>query len=162
VVDNLVPGGGLGGGPLINSNGEVIGLLTAILGRDGYGQNAAAIMAALHNARPVIEALATKGSVDRSQIGVSLNCANRVCEIFVVFPASNAAAAGLAKGDVIKHIDGRAFVSANAIMAYIGSRPIGATLQVAIERDGAPLSLPVVTASTAVVEPGALPAPPKE
>jgi serine protease Do len=157
LIDNLLPGGGLGGGPVLNSSGEVMGLATAIFGRDGYGQSAATIMVALHGERPVIEALASKGVVERSQIGTSLDCAKNICTVTVIFPGSNAEAGGLRVGDRVVSIDGRPFTAIGQITRYIAARPIGATLQVAIERDGAAQTLGIVTASS-----NALPAPPKE
>ena len=157
ITDNLLPGGGLGGGPMLAANGEVLGLATAIYGRDGYGQGAATIMVALHGMGPVIEALATQGSVERSQIGISIECAKQACTVAMVFPGSPAEVGGLRAGDSIATIDGRSFSASNALSAYVAARPVGTTLQLAIQRDGAPQTLSVVTASSR-----ALPAPPKD
>jgi S1-C subfamily serine protease len=157
ITDNLLPGGGLGGGPMLASNGEVLGFATAIYGRDGYGQGAATIMVALHGMGPVIEALAMKGSVERSQIGISIDCADVACTVAVVFPGSAAETGGLRVGDRILAIDGRPFATTNAVTAYIASRPVGTTLALAIERDSAAQTLSVVTTSS-----NALPAPSKD
>ena len=148
MIDNLLPGGGVGGGPVLNAGGEVLGVATAIWGRDGYGQGSATIMIALDTARPVIEALASKGTVERSQIGTSLDCVNEACRVGVIFPGSPAAASGLQVGDAIRAIDGRPFTTVNAITRYIAARPIGSTVGMDIERGGVAQRLNMITAST--------------
>ncbi len=148
MIDNLLPGGGVGGGPVLNAQGEVMGVATAIWGRDGYGQSAATIMIALNTARPVIEALASNGAVERSQVGVSLDCVNDDCRIGVIFPDSPAAAAGLQVGDAVKAIDGLSLTTVNAITRHIAARPVGATVVLDIERGGVAQRVNIVTAST--------------
>lgn len=148
MIDNLLPGGGMGGGPVLNAQGEVMGIATAIWGRDGYGQGAATIMIALDAARPAIAALADNGMVERSHIGISLDCVNEDCRIDVIFPDSPAAASGLQVGDAIKAIDGRPFATVNAITRYIAARPVGSTIGMDIERGGVAQRLNIVTAST--------------
>lgn len=147
LIDNLLPGGGLGGGPVLNSSGEAMGLATAIFGREGYGQGAATIMVALYGQRPVIEALATSGSVARSHIGISLDCDKGACEVAVVFPGGSAEAAGLRVGDRIVSIDGQSFTKAGQITRSIAARPVGSAIVMAIERGGEAQLVNVVTGS---------------
>lgn len=156
LIDNLLPGGGLGGGPVLGSGGEVIGIATAIFGREGYGQSAATIMVALNGMQPVIEALAATGSVARSHIGISLDCDKGACQVAVIIPDGSAEAAGLRVGDRIVSIDGRSFTKAGQITRYIAGRPVGSAIALAIERGGVAQLVNVVTgsisASTAPVE----------
>ncbi len=154
LIDNLLPGGGLGGGPVLNSSGEVMGVVTAIFGRDGYGQGAATIMVGLAGERPVIEALATRGRVERSQIGVVVDCPDGACVVTMLLPNSAAQAGGLQIGDRIARIDGRQFTTVGQITRYIAWRPVGSTITLTIERNGAAQALNIVTGST-----DALPAP---
>lgn len=148
MIDNLLPGGGLGGGPVLNSAGEVIGLATAIYGRDGYGQGAATIMIALDGARPLIELLVTKGAVERSQIGVAQDCRDGICRIDAAFLGGPAQRAGLQAEDQIRSIDGQPFTTANAISRYIASRPVGSVLRFEIARADAPVMIDVTTISS--------------
>ena len=147
LIDNLLPGGGLGGGPVLGSSGEVMGIATAIFGREGYGQGAATIMVALNDMQPVIEALAATGSVGRSHIGISLDCDKGACQVAVVFPGGSAEAAGLRVGDRIVSIDGQSFTKASQITRYIAARPVGGTIAMAIERGDAAQLVNVVTGS---------------
>ncbi|TDE18690.1 PDZ domain-containing protein [Dyadobacter psychrotolerans] len=112
---------GNSGGALVNTNGELIGINSAIASQTGsYAGYAFAIPVNL--ARKILDDLRTYGTVKRGVLGVSfpapstedqymiqkgLNPANiKGVYITGVQPASAAAVAGLREGDIIQRIDG--------------------------------------------------------
>lgn len=56
-LDNLLPNGGFGGSPAVDTAGNVIGLVSAIYSRDGFSQQAVTLVIAVDRMRPIIEKL---------------------------------------------------------------------------------------------------------
>ncbi len=137
---------GSSGGPLVNMEGEVIGINTAI-GGDGGGDPmwrgiGYAIPTAI--AKRYVEDLATTGTVRRGWIGISVLGLNPQgaklrgldhtygVEITAVLPAGPAAKAGLSKGDVILAIDGREVRTANQVKARVAAVAPGDSVKMKI------------------------------
>jgi Do/DeqQ family serine protease len=160
---------GNSGGPLLNQQGEVIGVNTAIIqGAQGLGFSIP-IETAQRIARQIID----KGSVKRAYLGIQMvtldptvkqdinndpNAGINVTEdkgvlVTRVVPRSPAATAGIRAGDVIIRMDGTNIVSADLVQQLVETRAVGDRLQVEIRRNGQGLTIPVQTGDFPPQEP---------
>jgi len=134
---------GNSGGALVTLDGRLVGLNTAILSKTG-GSNGIGFAVPIDMARRVVEQLVEHGEVRRGRIGVSLKTsapsersgAKPVAgaEIALVEPSSPAAQGGLAKGDLITHVDGKPIGSSAQLRNLIGLLPIGAEIEIRFRR----------------------------
>lgn len=137
---------GNSGGPLVDLNGEVVGINTAIYTEsDGYQGIGFALPSDL--VMHVFPELRRHGKVVRGSIGVYFEsqldpAVRRVYRLpsgvplTQVAPKGPAALAGLRAGDVITSLNQHPVADGSALMQTIEFLPIGTTLQVGYERDG--------------------------
>ncbi|WP_024794633.1 S1C family serine protease [Tomitella biformata] len=131
---------GNSGGALVNMNGELIGVNTAIATMGGNSQSDQSGSIGLGFAIPVDQAhristeLMSTGKATKTQIGISVPSSSTVngAEIFDVVAGGPAAEAGLAKGEVITKVDSRAIDSGDALIAAIRSHAPGDKVQVTV------------------------------
>jgi S1-C subfamily serine protease len=138
---------GNSGGPLINARGEVVGINTAVAVPRGtpasYGF-AIPVNLAQNVARQLIEF----GEVRRAFLGVVLANVSPVFArghglptldgaiVMEVQPGSPAAAAGLAQGDIITGIEGRAIISVSDLQVRVAELQPGGTATLRVVRNG--------------------------
>lgn len=135
---------GNSGGPLVDLEGQVLGINTMILGRgSGIGF---AIPSDL--ARHVANQLVTQGRVHRAWIGVSFQemtpelaayfapSERRGALINSVAPESPAARAGIREGDVIVSIGGSPVADGHDLLRHLLRRAVGEALEVGFLRGG--------------------------
>ncbi len=142
---DAVPYPGFSGGPLVDSEGRVLGVNTS-----GFAPGASiTIPAAL--AWQVAETLKTHGKVRRGYLGIrsqpvelpqtaaaSLGRAQNVGLLLVGIEAeSPAARSGLMVGDIIVGVAGRPVENHDELLAYLGSDTVGRPVEVEILRGGA-------------------------
>ena len=145
---------GNSGGPLVDLNGDVVGINTAIYAQ---GQNLGFAIP-IDVAKPVLTALATTGHIDRPYLGIAMTDLNpRLAKglglsdnatgavISRVMPDSPAAQAGFQQGDVIQRIDGQPVTGADAVQAMIKDRPVPSSFNVQILRNGQMMDLSVTS-----------------
>jgi len=138
---------GNSGGPLIDLNGDVIGINTAIVSEDGGHQGIGlAISSTL--ARQVVEQLIEEGRVIRGYIGVTVRDVgpNEFREIGLkkpegawvetVLPGGPADRAGLRPGDIVLAIDGEPIKDMNALRTRTFTLPVEESVPVRILRNG--------------------------
>jgi serine protease Do len=145
---------GNSGGPLVDLQGRVVGINTAIISQSGGDQGLGlAISAKL--ARRVVEDLIRDGRVARGYLGVRLrdldpdtarrlklpDAAGAVVE--EVEPGSPAERAGLRKGDVVVKVGDRAVADTNELRFSIAETPSGTKLPLGLYRDGKLENIPV-------------------
>ena len=138
---------GNSGGPLINANGALVGINTAIFSRSGGSQGIGfAIPANL--AHSVLNELVTQGRVIRGWLGIEAQTLSR--ELAASFGLRNpqgmivagvtrggpAETAGLQAGDVLLAVDGQPVLDAKATMSSIAAIRPGTRLPVTIVRNG--------------------------
>ncbi|MFH2058623.1 MAG: Do family serine endopeptidase [Pseudomonadota bacterium] len=133
---------GNSGGPLLNLNGEVIGINTAII-RSGQGIGFA-IPSDLANG--IINQLTDHKTVDRGWLGVSILDFERQDKhdkkmpngVFVdrVFKGEPADKAGIKAGDIILQINDKKIESTRDLQFIIAGSSIGEQVKVLITRDG--------------------------
>jgi serine protease Do len=137
---------GNSGGPLLNMNGEVIGINTAIVA-SGQGIGFAI---PVNLARKVISQLQTKGEVVRGWLGVAIQDVNQdmaeyyglegqkgvlVADVFKGDPAEKA---GIRPKDVITEVNGKTVETSRELTGMIADIPVGDTARVKVIRDGKP------------------------
>ena len=148
---------GNSGGPLVNINGELVGINTAIASRTG-GFEGIGFAVPSNMARKVMTALITKGKVTRGYLGVSIqdvdmNLAKAMklekaegALVGTVVASSPAAKAGIETGDVITAFNGRAVGSSVELRNRIAGLPPGSEADLTVLRDGRKRSLKVTLA----------------
>jgi len=146
---------GNSGGALVNMNGELIGINTAILSRTGGYQGIGfAIPASM--AQSVMQQLIDNGEVERGHLGVLIQTLSP--ELAEAFDLSNdtqgvvvskvqenspAAQAGLRQGDVIVRFDGQKVASASDLRNRVAHTAPGTSVEVTLRRDGQKKTVPV-------------------
>lgn len=145
---------GNSGGALVNLNGELIGLNTAILAPDG-GNIGIGFAIPSNMVKNLVNQIVEFGEVKRGELGIvgtELNSdlaqamkidAQRGAFVSQVQPKSAAAGAGIKAGDVIVSLNGKTVSSFAALRAQVGSLPAGTKLTLGLLRDGKPVSVDV-------------------
>lgn len=127
---------GQSGGALLDRRGVVVGLVTATAyERDGSGQGGFAVP--IDVARAVAEDLVHHGHVRAVWMGVRGETRARAVHLVGVLDGSPAQTAGLAVGDVLRRVDGRAVTSMTEVRVALRRRHPGDRVVVTYDRDGA-------------------------
>jgi len=142
---------GNSGGPLVNLDGKVIGINTAIV---SVGQGIGFAIP-VNMARRVLPQLLTSGRVTRGWLGIRIQPltadlapsfgAKEGDGVLVadVIPGTPADAAGLKSGDVILEFDGQKTHDVPDLQGVVADAPPGKTAQVTVLRDGRLETFPV-------------------
>lgn len=145
---------GNSGGALVNINGELVGINTAITSQTGafIGYSFAVPS---NVTRKVIEDLLEYGNVQRAIIGIQVLNSNsnearelgvdRIQGVYVaeIEKGSGADLAGIRKGDVIKKLDNISISRFSDLSGYLTTKRPNDVVQVTLERNGKDLLLPV-------------------
>ncbi|MBE0557526.1 MAG: PDZ domain-containing protein, partial [Proteobacteria bacterium] len=135
---------GNSGGPLINMQGEVVGINTAIIA-SGQGIGFAI---PINMAKEIAPQLQTKGHVTRGLLGVSIQDVtpelaktfglkeNKGALVAQVTPGGPADKAGIEQGDVIVKFDGKPVADSKELPRLVAATPVGKTITVEVMRDG--------------------------
>ncbi len=145
---------GNSGGALVNANGELIGINSAIASQtgtnEGYG-----FAIPVNLAKKILEDFKKYGSVKRGYVGVTfqeLNAdvaedlkVNDITGLYVtdVMPNGGGAAAGIRKGDIIKKVDGKEVFASPDLQEKIGRMSPGDKVQITVSRAGKEQSMSV-------------------
>ena len=148
---------GNSGGPLLNANGEVIGMNTAII------QNAQGIGFAIpiQKAQQISKQIIAKDKVEHPFLGIQMVevtpelkqklqesngvtlKADQGVVIMKVLPNSPANLAGVESGDVIQGVNGQSIKSPGQVQDLVENTAIGSELPLQVSRDGKDLTLKV-------------------
>jgi S1-C subfamily serine protease len=135
---------GNSGGPLINLQGEVIGINTAKV--SAVEVSGVGFAVSSNTAKPVVEELIDKGYVSRPYLGISLvtvtpaiaNSYGLYTEegamVYHVSPDTPAEDAGLQAGDVITEIDGEKITTSDDVILAIRNHEVGDTIAITYMR----------------------------
>ena len=145
---------GNSGGALVDIDGRLIGINTAILSRSGGSQGVGfAIPSNL--ARTVMESLVKNGKVTRGYLGVVIQSItpdlaqefnlkdNKGALVGDVVPNGPADKAGLKDGDVVTEFNGHQITDSRRLQLDVASTAPGSTVPVTIVRDGSKKTLDV-------------------
>ena len=143
---------GNSGGPLVDANGRVIGINSAIAQASanpfgaGGGNIGVGFAIPSNQARRTAEALITRGAAEYPVIGVSLTSdyqgeGVKVAEQSLqgqaaITPGGPADQAGIEPGDVIVALDGKPMTTALELIVGIRARAVGDTVVLTVRRDG--------------------------
>jgi Do/DeqQ family serine protease len=144
---------GNSGGPLINIDGEVIGINAMII-QPGTGIGFAI---PINTAKQILNDLIKTGKVVRPWLGISVqDITPEMMEHFKlkekegvlvghVYPGTGAEKAGLASGDIIKAVDDKTVKNVNELVREVQKKKVGQKLKLSIVRDGKPMTIEVAT-----------------
>lgn len=153
---------GNSGGPLLNQNGEVIGVNTAIIqGAQGLG-----FAIPIETAQRIARQLIQSGKVSRAYLGIQMvtvdasvkNQVNQDADFGVkisedkgvlitrVVDNSPAAKAGAKRGDVITKFDDKEILTADQVTQLVEDRAVGDKIRMEVKRNGQAIALSVETA----------------
>jgi len=138
---------GNSGGPLLNMNGEVIGVNTAIFTQSAGYQGIGFAMPSNTVAQVYNDLISPGHKVVRGSIGIQFRqglsgAVNRVYGfkngvlVQQVQPNGPADKAGLKPGDIITTLDGRSIKDGDDLVSEIASRRPGSTIRLGFMRDG--------------------------
>jgi serine protease Do len=145
---------GNSGGALVNLDGNVVGINTAIASRTG-GNQGVGFAIPINMASRIMDSLISHGRVVRGWLGVSIqNINDTTAEIFgmdrphgalvgQVTPGSPAEDAGVRQGDVVVSIDGKQVKDVEDLQLKIVDRAPGTKVDLGILRDGKERSITV-------------------
>jgi Do/DeqQ family serine protease len=146
---------GNSGGPLINIDGEVVGINAMII-QPGTGIGFAI---PINMAKQILNDLIKQGKVVRPWLGISVqDLTPEMMEHFKVkekegvligqvYSGTGAEKAGLASGDIIKSLDDKAIKNVNELVKEIQKRKVGQKVKLNIIRDGKGMTIEVTTTS---------------
>jgi len=138
---------GNSGGALVNLRGELVGINTAILAPGG-GNVGIGFAIPVNMARQIMQQLIEYGEVSRGRLGISaqdltpelaeaLNIdTTRGTVIAQVEPGSPAESAGLAVGDILIAVNGKAITSSADVRNQLGLLRAGSTVELGVLRSG--------------------------
>jgi Do/DeqQ family serine protease len=144
---------GNSGGPLINIEGEVIGINAMII-QPGTGIGFAI---PVNMAKQILNDLIKHGKVVRPWLGISAqDLTPEMVEYFKVkekegvlvgqvYPGTGAEKAGLSSGDIIKSVDDKLVKSVNELVKEIQKKKVDQKVKLSVIRDGKPMTIEVTT-----------------
>jgi serine protease Do len=143
---------GNSGGPLLDADGRVVGINTAISSRSG-GNEGIGFAIPINLAKGIIDQLRQSGKVERGWLGVAVQGVTpELAESFGlaepmgalisgVSPDGPAAKAGIERGDVIVAFNGISISDSHQLPAIVAGAPLGKPADVTVLRDGKRLEL---------------------
>jgi serine protease Do len=146
---------GNSGGPLINIDGEVVGINAMII-QPGTGIGFAI---PINMAKQILNDLIKQGKVVRPWLGISVqDLTPEMAEQFQVkekegvlvaqiHPGTGAEKAGLTSGDIIKSVDDKAIKNVNELIKEIQKKKVGQKVKLSVVRDGKPTTIEVTTSA---------------
>ena len=135
---------GNSGGPLVNLDGQVVGIATLI----NWGAENIGFAVPINSVAQVLPQLRDTGEVHRGYLGVAIQSVDyEIAEAFgldeprgvlvsQVESGSPAAAAGLQHGDIILEVDGEAVADTRGLIDYVSAQGPDERVELEVLRDG--------------------------
>jgi Do/DeqQ family serine protease len=154
---------GNSGGPLLDIDGRLVGVNTAILGDRSAGIGFAI---PIDRARRIAEDLIAHGEVREGYLGISVadlppregavDGAPSGVQIVAVDPGSPGGRAGVRRGDVVEAVDGFPLQSAEEFRFRMRDLAIGTTARLELSRGGKRVAIPVAAVELSAARAGEL------
>jgi S1-C subfamily serine protease len=138
---------GSSGGPLVNLDGEVVGINTAIASHSG-SNSGVAFSIPVNLVKRVVKQLLEKGTVARGYLGLQVapsfeaGDASRLgldraqgALVETIYPDTPASAAGLKSGDVVLEVDGTVIRDENHFISFISGLTAGQRVRLKVWRE---------------------------
>lgn len=143
---------GNSGGPLLNQNGEVIGINTAIIdGAQGLG-----FAIPINNAQQIAQQLIKGGKAEHAYLGIAMQTltpelkqelnrnlntniqllSDQGVLVMQVVPGSPADKSGLKPGDIIQKIDNQTITQSENVQQIVQNKTVGSLLELEVSRNG--------------------------
>jgi serine protease Do len=144
---------GNSGGPLVNIDGEVIGINAMII-QPGQGIGFAI---PINLAKTIMIELIKQGKVIRPWVGIGIQDLNpelmksfdvkekEGALVSQVYEGSPAEKAGLKVGDIVVEIDGKKIKNSQDVVHEVLKKEVGQKVEIEIIREGKPMKVPVTT-----------------
>jgi putative serine protease PepD len=126
---------GNSGGPLLNAQGQVIGV-NAQIKSDSGGNEGVGFSIPANTIRRIASTLISSGKVEHAYLGVSVDASAPTARIASVRPSTPAAGAGLKGGDVVTAVDGTTISSGDDLTRAIDAHKPGDKITVTYRRGG--------------------------
>jgi putative serine protease PepD len=128
---------GNSGGPLLNDQGQVIGVTSQIYADSQTSGNVGIGFAVPSNTvKTIVNQLVSTGKAEHASIGIYLTTANSGVEITRVKSGSAGEAAGLKAGDVITKVDGTAVSAPEDVISIVSAKQPGDHVQLTVTNNG--------------------------
>jgi serine protease Do len=151
---------GNSGGPLVNVDGQVVGINVAIASPGGLGNIGIGFAIPVNQAKRILDELITTGQVKRGYLGITCGVANRelpkeLQDLYgvksgalaeTVYPNTPASKAGMKSEDVIVRFDGKPITSFTDLEDAVAATTPGRTVPVVVVRDKRELTLQITVA----------------
>jgi S1-C subfamily serine protease len=147
---------GSSGGPLVNLDGEVIGINTAIASHSG-SNSGVAFSIPINLVRRVMKQLLEKGTVARGYLGLQVAMSFETADatrlgldraqgalVESIYPDTPAATAGLKAGDVVLEVDSTVIRDENHFITFVSALPAGQRVHLKVWRDRRAFSVEAV------------------
>lgn len=146
---------GNSGGPLVNLDGDVIGINVAIFSTSG-GYQGVGFAIPVNYAKAIVEQLAEGKTIDYGWIGIGIqDIDERLAQYFAlttdqgvlvtkVLSGAPAEQAGIREGDIILSVNKIKVRNSSALVKQISNAPIGTTVILQVSRDQKDIEIPVV------------------
>ena len=145
---------GNSGGALVDAEGRLVGINSAILSRTG-GNQGIGFAVPVNLARYVMERIVVDGKVTRGYLGVKIQPLtpettkqSKLSQptgalIAEVTPGSPGEQAGLKTGDIVTELDGKSVTDSRQLQLMVAEKPPGSRVSMKIVRDGKEQTLTV-------------------
>jgi putative serine protease PepD len=132
---------GNSGGPLLNANGEVVGVNSAIATLGGalggqIGSIGLGFAIPIDTAKRIADEIIATGSAQTPGIGVSIENGSGGARVVDVSAGGPADDAGLQEGDIITEVNGEPVADTTELIVAIRDNAVGDTVTLTIQRSG--------------------------
>ncbi len=142
---------GNSGGPLINVQGEIIGINSSIYTPDraNPGFQGVGFSIPSNDVKDALTAILERGQPIRGYLGLRMDQTRQgAVEVISVKPGSPAEAAGVKDGDMVLNYDGEQIESVKQLITRVQRTRIGRKVTLALSRDGKPLNVEATIAES--------------